>query len=66
MLEGGGSTISELNHKEITEKQFESIFKKLNMKIRIFHHTKETQKILNKTTIQLLLMSYLHNKTVTK
>ena len=52
MLEGGGSTISELNHKEITEKQFESIFKKLNMKIRIFHHTKETQKILNKTTIQ--------------
>ena len=55
-----------LNYSEIKKKQFENIFIKLNMKIRIFHHTKETGKILNKTMSQLLLMSYLHHKIVKK
>ena len=60
------STISALNYHEIMKKQFENIFKKLNMKIKIFHYTKETGKILNKTMSQLLLMSYLHHKIVKK
>ena len=36
------------------------------MKVRIFHRTKETGKILNKTMCQLLLMSYLHHKIAKK
>ena len=36
------------------------------MKIKIFHHTKEIRKILNKTMSQLPLMSYLHDKVVKK
>ena len=49
------STISALNYNEVTKKEFENIF----TKIKIFHHTKETGKILNKT-------SYLHHKIVKK
>ena len=36
------------------------------MKIKIFHLTKETGKILNKIMNQLLLMSYLHRKILKK
>ena len=36
------------------------------MKIQIFHHTKESGKILNKTMSQLLLMSYFHHKIMKK
>ena len=56
------STISALNYNEITKKEFENIFKK----IKIFHRTKETGKILNKTMSQLLLTLYLHHKIVKK
>ena len=59
------STIFALNYNEITKKEFENIFK-LNMKIKIFHNNSETGKTLNKTMIQLLLMSYLHHKMVKK
>ena len=38
-----------LNYNKIKKKEFENIFEKINMKIPIFHHTKETGKILNKT-----------------
>ena len=60
------STISPLNYNEIMKKEFENVFKKLNMKIKIFHLTKETVKILNKTMNQFLLMSYLHHKIMKK
>ena len=52
------STISALNYNEIMKKEFENIFQKLNMKIKIFYHRKETGKNLNKIMNQLLLMSY--------
>ena len=55
-----------LDYSEIKKKQFENIFIKLNMKIRIFHHTKETGKILNKTMKQLLLLYYFRNNIVKK
>ena len=55
-----------LDYSEIKKKQFENIFIKLNMKIRIFHHTKETGKILNKTMRQLLLLYYFRNNIVKK
>ena len=35
------------------------------MKIKIFHHVKETGKILNKIINQLLLISYFHQKIIT-
>ena len=60
------STISALNHSEITKKEFKNIFKKINMKLKIFHHTEETGKILNKIMSQSLLMSYFHHKIVKK
>ena len=60
------STNSALKHKKITEKNLKTYLKKLNMKIRIFHYTKEIGEILNKTISQLLLMSYLHHKIVGK
>ena len=56
-------------HKIITKLLKESLrtyLKKLNMEIKIFHHTKETGKILNKTTSQLLIMSYFHQRIVRK
>ena len=60
------STISVLNCNEITKKEFENIFKNFNMKIKIFHYTKETGKILNETLSQSLLMPYFHRKIVRK
>ena len=42
------STISALNYNQITKKNLKAYLKKLNMKINIFHHTKETGKILKK------------------
>ena len=53
------STISALNYNKIIKKEFENIFKKLNMKIKIFHHSKETWKSLNETISQSLFLSYL-------
>ena len=60
------STISALNYNEIMKKSLKTYFKKLNMKIKIFHHSKDTGKILNKTMSQSLLMSYFHHKIVRK
>ena len=54
------STISALNYNEIMKNEFE------NTKIKIFHHSKGTGKILNKTMSQSLLMSYFHHKIVRK
>ena len=55
-----------LNYNEIMRKSLKTYFKKLNTKIKIFHVTKETGKILNKIMNQLLLMSYVHHKIVKK
>ena len=60
------STISALNYNEIMKKSLKTYFKKLNMKIKIFHCIKETGKILNKIMNQLLLMSYFYQKIVKK
>ena len=60
------STISALNYNEIIRKILITYLKRLNMKIKIFHHRKETGKILNKIMNQLLLMFYLHHKIVKK
>ena len=60
------STISALNFNEIMKKSLKTYLKKLNMKIKSFHHSKETGKILNKTMRQSLLMSYFHHKMVRK
>ena len=61
------SIIYALNYSEITKKNsLKTYFKKLNMKIKIFYHTKETGKILNKTTSQLLLIPYLHHQILRK
>ena len=60
------STISALNYNQIVRKSLKTHFKKLNMKIKIFHHRKGTEKILNKTMSQSLLMFYFHYKIVTK
>ena len=60
------SVICALNQNDIMKKEFENIFKKRNMKIKIFCHKKEIGKILNKIMNQLLLMSYLHPKIVKK
>ena len=60
------STISALNYNEIMKKSLKTYFKKLNMKIKILHHSKDTGKILNKTMSQPLLMSYFHHKIVRK
>ena len=51
----------DLNYNDINKKELENIFKKLNMQLWIFHHTKETGKILNKTMSQ-----FSHHKIVTK
>ena len=59
------STISALNYNKVMKKELmKTYLKKLNMKIKIFHHSKETGKILNKTVSQSLLMSYFHHKIV--
>ena len=60
------STICALSYNDVMKKEFENIFKKLNMKIKIFYHRKETGNILDKIMSQLLLMSYLHCKIVKK
>ena len=60
------SIISALNYTEIMKKEFENIFKKLNTKIKIFHHRKETGKIANKTVSQSLSVSYFHHKIARK
>ena len=60
------SAISALNYNEIMKNEFENIFKIIKMKIKIFHHTKETGKILNKPMSQSLLMCYFHHKIVKK
>ena len=61
------SIISALNHmKNYEKKSVKTYLKKLNMKIKIFHHIKGTGKILNEIMNQLLLMSYLHLKMVKK
>ena len=60
------STISALNYNEIMKKKLKTYLKKLNIKLKIFHHRKETGKIMNKIMSQLLLTSYLHHKIVTK
>ena len=52
------STISVLKYSEIMKNDFENIYKKFNMKIKIFHHSKETGKILNKT----MSLSYIVRK----
>ena len=54
------STISAINYNQIIRKSLKTHFKKLNMKIKIFHHRKGTEKILNKTMSQSLLMFYFH------
>ena len=36
------------------------------MKTKIFHHNKETGKVMNKTMSQALLMSFFHHKIVGK
>ena len=59
------SITSALNYNEIKKKE-KTYLKKLNKKIKIFHHTIETGKILNKTMSQLLLISYLNRKIVKK
>ena len=46
------STISALKYSEITKKSLKTYLKRLNRKIKIFHHGKETGKILNKTMSQ--------------
>ena len=56
-------------HKVITKlrkKCLKTYLKKLNMKIKIFHHSKETGKILNKIMSQSLLMFYFDLKIVRK
>ena len=60
------SITSGLNYNDIMKKEFENIFKKLNMKIKIFRCIKETGKILNKIINQLLLMSYFYQKIAKK
>ena len=60
------SIICALNYNEIMKKEFENIFKEIDMKIKIFRHIKGTGKILNKIMNQLLLMSYFHQKIVKK
>ena len=42
------SIISALNYNDIMKKELKTYLKKLNMKIKIFHHIKEAGKILNK------------------
>ena len=52
-------------HEVITKLQKKSLktyFKKLHMKIKIFHHSKETGKILNKIMSPSLLMFYFDHK----
>ena len=56
------STISALNYNKIIKKSLKTYLKKL----KIFHHSKETGKILNKVTSQSLLISYFHHKIVKK
>ena len=46
------STIPALKYSEITKKRLKTYLKRLNRKIKIFHHRKETGKILNKTMSQ--------------
>ena len=46
------STISALKYNEITKKSLKTYLKRLNRKIKIFHHRKETGEILNKTMSQ--------------
>ena len=60
------SIICALNCTEIMKKSLKTYLKKLNTKIKIFHLTKETGKILNKTASQSLLMSYFYHKIVKK
>ena len=57
---------SALNYKKIQKESLKTDFKKLNMKIKIFRCIKGTEKILNKTMNQSLLMSYFHQKIVKK
>ena len=51
---------------KLRKKSLKAYLKKLNMKVKIFHHIKKTGKNLNKIMSQLLLMSYLHHKIVKK
>ena len=57
------SVTAGLNYNKIKRKYFQHIKKWL---MQIFHHTKETGKNLNKTILQLLLMSYLYHTIVKK
>ena len=54
--------ISGLNYNKIKEKVLKKIlkFKRVD---KIFHHTKKNGKNLNKTTLQLMLISFLHHIT---
>ena len=54
------SIIWDLNYNEIMKKEFQNIFDKFSMKIKVFLYIKETGKILNKIINQLFLMSYFH------
>ena len=60
------SIICSLNYNEITKKILKVYLIKLKMKIKIFHHIKETGKILNKIINQLPLISYFYQKMVKK
>ena len=60
------STISALNYSEITKKEFENIFKKIEHEDKDFYHNKETGKILNKAMSRSLLISYFYHKIVRK
>ena len=51
---------------KLQKKSLKIYLRKFNMKIKIVHHIKEIEKILNKIINQLLLISYFHQKIVKK
>ena len=51
---------------KLRKKSLKTYLKKLNMKIKIFHHSKDTWKTLSKIMSQSLLMFYFDHKIVRK
>ena len=58
----GGQQFLQYIITKLRKMNLKTYLKKLNIKIRLFHRTKEIGEILNKTMSHLLLMSYLHHK----